>query len=128
MYDNTGNVYNVTRILTPESTLDVAAYKGYSPLFLSYVVVLCSFFRHGLDECSASFAVAYGMSFASITATLVHAALYFRKQIWLQVGRSLIEQPDVHARLMARYPQGLFPYNGCIPLRLTRTSSRMVVS
>jgi hypothetical protein len=68
------------------------------------------------------------MSFASITATLVHAALYFRKQIWLQVGRSLIEQPDVHARLMARYPQGLFTYNGCIPLRLTRTSSRMVVS
>jgi OPT family oligopeptide transporter len=88
MYDNTGNEYNVTRILTPESTLDVAAYKEYSPLFLS-----------------ASFAVAYGMSFASITATLVHAALYFRKQIWLQVGRSLIEQPDVHARLMSRYPQ-----------------------
>jgi hypothetical protein len=43
MYDNTGNEYNVTRILTPESTLDVAAYKEYSPLFLSYVVVLFSF-------------------------------------------------------------------------------------
>jgi len=31
--------------------------------------------------------------------------LYFRRQIWLQVWRSLSEQPDVHARLMARYKQ-----------------------
>jgi len=88
MYDNTGSEYNVSRILTAQATIDEAAYKGYSPLFIS-----------------ATFAVAYGMSFASITATLVHAALYFRRQIWLQVGRSLGEQPDVHARLMSRYPQ-----------------------
>jgi hypothetical protein len=33
-YDNTGTNYNVTRILTPEFTLDEAAYKSYSPLFL----------------------------------------------------------------------------------------------
>ncbi|KAH9994472.1 OPT oligopeptide transporter [Russula vinacea] len=68
MFDNTGGQYNVTRILTPQSTLDEAAYKEYSPLFLS-----------------ASFAMAYGLSFATITR---HC-----------------EQPDVHARLMARYPQ-----------------------
>ncbi|KAH9060711.1 oligopeptide transporter [Lactarius vividus] len=88
MYDNTGAQYNVSRILSPQATLDEDAYKGYSPLFLS-----------------ASFAIAYGTSFASITATLVHSILYFRKQIWLQARRSLSEQPDVHARLMARYPQ-----------------------
>jgi len=86
MYDNTGGEYNVSRILTPEATLDEAAYKGYSPVFIS-----------------ASFAVSYGMSFAAITAILVHTVLYFRRQIWLQVWRSLSEQPDVHARLMARY-------------------------
>jgi len=113
MYDNTGSEYNVSRILTAQATIDEAAYKGYSPLFISYVVVLLSFFPHGPVDCSATFAVAYGMSFASITATLVHAALYFRRQIWLQVGRSLGEQPDVHARLMSRYPQGLFSYGGC---------------
>jgi hypothetical protein len=45
------------------------------------------------------------LSFASITATLVHAFLYFRKQIWVQARRSLHEQPDIHARLMAKYPQ-----------------------
>ncbi|KAI9437044.1 OPT oligopeptide transporter protein-domain-containing protein [Lactarius indigo] len=88
MYDNTGAQYNVSRILSPQATLDEEAYKGYSPLFLS-----------------ASFAISYGTCFASITATLVHSILYFRKQIWLQARRSLSEQPDVHARLMARYPQ-----------------------
>lgn len=85
-FDNTGREYNVSRILMPDGTLDVEGYKSYSPLFLSM-----------------TFAIAYGMSFASITATLVHSVLYFRKQIWTQARRSLHEQPDVHARLMARY-------------------------
>jgi hypothetical protein len=39
MFDNIGGQYNVSRILTPQSTLDEEAYKQYSPLFLSYVVV-----------------------------------------------------------------------------------------
>jgi OPT family small oligopeptide transporter len=87
-YDNTMQTYNVTRILTPELTLDLQAYLDYSPLFLS-----------------TTFAISYGLSFASIPATLVHCFLYFRKQIWVQARRSMHEQPDIHARLMARYPQ-----------------------
>ncbi|XP_006455006.1 oligopeptide transporter protein OPT variant 1 [Agaricus bisporus var. bisporus H97] len=87
-YDNTGNEYNVTKILTPDATLDLEAYRNYSPLFLS-----------------TTFAISYGLSFASITATLMHALLYFRKQIWIQARRSLHEQADVHARLMSRYRQ-----------------------
>jgi hypothetical protein len=43
MYDNTGGEYNVSRILTPKATLDEAAYNGYSPVFISYVVVLFAF-------------------------------------------------------------------------------------
>ncbi|KAL7278032.1 small oligopeptide transporter [Trametes coccinea BRFM310] len=87
-FDNTGAEYNVTRILTPQSTLDIQAYEQYSPLFLSTTFALC-----------------YGLSFAAIAATLVHTALYYRKQIWVQARRSLSEQPDIHARLMSRYPQ-----------------------
>lgn len=105
MYDNTGAQYNVSRILAPQATLDEEAYKLYSPLFLSYAPIRlldCQI----LMGSSTSFAMSYGTSFASITATLVHSILYFRKQIWLQARRSLSEQPDVHARLMARYPQG----------------------
>ena len=37
----------------------------------------------------------------------MHCFLYFRKQIWVQAHRSMHEQPDIHARLMARYPQGV---------------------
>ncbi|KAF7367756.1 Sexual differentiation process protein isp4 [Mycena sanguinolenta] len=87
-YDNEMNSYNVSRILTADNTVDLEAYHNYSPLFIS-----------------TTFAISYGLSFASITATLMHAFLYFRKQIWVQARRSLHEQPDIHARLMSRYPQ-----------------------
>ncbi|KAG8904835.1 hypothetical protein FRB99_001091 [Tulasnella sp. 403] len=87
-YDHFGKTYNVTRILNPDSTLNMEEYKKYSPLFLSTV-----------------FAISYGLSFASITATIVHAFLYFRKQIWTQARRSLSEQPDIHARLMSKYKE-----------------------
>ena len=36
---------------------------------------------------------------------LTFSSLYFRKQIWSQSRRALKEQKDIHARLMARYPE-----------------------
>ncbi|EIW77486.1 OPT oligopeptide transporter [Coniophora puteana RWD-64-598 SS2] len=87
-YDNTGQSYNVTRITNADASLNLTAYEGYSPLFLS-----------------TTFAMSYGLSFASITATIMHAILFFRKQIWVQSRRSIHEQPDIHARLMSRYKQ-----------------------
>ena len=60
--------------------------------------------RHITDfDVRATFAVSYGISFAAITATLTHAFLFYRKQIWSQARRSLKEQPDIHARLMSKY-------------------------
>lgn len=106
-----GKPYNLTRILNADSTFNHEAYKAYSPLFLSYA----SFFAATSQRCiltdrtatiSATFAISYGLAFASITATIVHAALYFRKPIMVHLQRSLAEQPDVHAQLMAKYPQG----------------------
>ncbi|KAJ6515696.1 OPT oligopeptide transporter [Mycena sanguinolenta] len=87
-FDNTGGTYNVTRILNADTTFDLESYEKYSPLFLS-----------------TTFAISYGLSFASITATITHAFLFFRKQIWTQSRRAMHEQPDIHARLMAVYPQ-----------------------
>ena len=49
--------------------------------------------------------MSYGLSFASITSIITHTFLYFRKQIWTQVRRSMSEQDDIHARLMSKYPQ-----------------------
>ena len=87
-YDNSGKSYNVTRVLNPDNTFNEAAYKAYSPLFLS-----------------TTFAMSYGLSFASITATLTHCFLYYRKQIWTQARRAMHEQPDIHARMMSKYKQ-----------------------
>ncbi|KAJ7058464.1 small oligopeptide transporter [Mycena amicta] len=87
-FDNTGKAYDVSQILTADNLFDEAKYKAYSPLFLS-----------------TTFAISYGLSFASITATITHAFLFFRKQIWTQARRAMHEQPDIHARLMAVYPQ-----------------------
>jgi hypothetical protein len=75
-------------VLNDDLSFNHEAYKAYSPLFLSM-----------------SFAMAYGLSFASITATLSHTFLYYRKQIWRQTRRSLSEQPDIHARLMSVYKE-----------------------
>lgn len=109
-YDNTGKRYNVTRIINPDSSFNEAAYKAYSPLYLSYVPRWSAWYRYLTNRlplllCRATFAMAYGLSFASITATLTHAFLYYRKQIWTQSRRSMSEQPDIHARLMSVYPQ-----------------------
>ncbi|KAJ2933165.1 hypothetical protein H1R20_g3881, partial [Candolleomyces eurysporus] len=87
-YDNRAKSYQVQRIVNPDATFNQEAYEAYSPLFIP-----------------TTFAISYGLSFASITATLTHAFLYFRKQIWTQARRAMHEQPDIHARLMARYTQ-----------------------
>ncbi|MCJ1429740.1 hypothetical protein MMC29_007655 [Sticta canariensis] len=87
-YDNTGSVYNVTRILTPDHLFDEAKYKAYSPLFLS-----------------TTFALAYGLSFAGISAVIVHTALFHGQEIWDRAKASKADEEDVHTRLMRKYPE-----------------------
>ncbi|KAL4962586.1 small oligopeptide transporter, OPT family [Aspergillus stella-maris] len=85
-YDNMGQVYNVTKILNPDMTLNLAKYEEYSPLFLSTTFMLC-----------------YGLSFATIIAVLFHAGLFHGKDIWARFRRVGREEEDVHGRLMARF-------------------------
>ncbi|TFK31608.1 small oligopeptide transporter [Crucibulum laeve] len=96
-YDNTGLPYNVSRVVDEDATLDVAAYNDYSPLYLP-----------------TTFAMSYGLSFLSITATITHAIIHFWKPIKLHFSRSVREQPDIHARLMSKYPQVPDWYYACI--------------
>ncbi|KAL0958799.1 hypothetical protein HGRIS_014119 [Hohenbuehelia grisea] len=97
-YDNRGREYDLQRILNKHtSSINLTAYQDYSPLFLP-----------------TTFAMSYGLSFMAITATITHALLYFWKPIQVQLRRSLREQPDIHAQLMARYPQVPGWYYGCI--------------
>lgn len=50
--------------------------------------------------------MSYALSFMAITSMITHTIIYFRKPIRVQFGRSLREQPDIHARLMSNYRQG----------------------
>ncbi|KAI1263905.1 OPT family small oligopeptide transporter [Xylariaceae sp. FL1019] len=85
-FDNTGAVYNTTRILTADKLLDVEAYHNYSPLFLSTQYALC-----------------YGLSFAAVAAVVVHVILYHGPQIKTQFQLARNQEDDVHMRLMKKY-------------------------
>lgn len=87
-YDNTGKNYNVSRVLTPEFTLNEQAYKDYSPLFLS-----------------TTFAISYGLSFAAIASLVVYTYLHHGKTIWSQYKSSTSEKPDIHMKLMGKYKE-----------------------
>jgi OPT family oligopeptide transporter len=59
-FDSDGQRYNLTRILNQKTfDIDYAAYNSYSKLYLSIF-----------------FALTYGLSFATLTATISHVALY----------------------------------------------------
>ena len=84
-YDNTGNVYNATRIVDTHGNFMVNAYKQYSPVFMP-----------------ATFALSYGLSFAVMTCLPVHIFLYY----WKDMRDALrgTAKKDIHARLLSRYP------------------------
>lgn len=88
-YDNTCAVYNISRILTPEYTLDVAKYEAYSPLFWS-----------------TTFVLQYGLSFATIIAVIVHTGLFHWKELWYRLRAVRDQEDDIHMKLMKRYKEG----------------------
>lgn len=85
VYDRYGEVYDASRILSGTS-LDVEKYKAYSPAYLP-----------------STFALVYGLSFASLTCVLVHVALWHYHDI-IDGYRGTGEE-DVHARLNKSYKQ-----------------------
>jgi len=87
-FDNTGNPYNLSRIINKDGTFNLQAYQAYSPLFIS-----------------ASFVITYGLVFASFTATATHVLLYYHEHIRTYARRTYSVQPDIHARLMSVYKE-----------------------
>ncbi|PWN48308.1 OPT oligopeptide transporter, partial [Violaceomyces palustris] len=87
-YDRYGHQYNVTRIAPDHIHLDKEAYESYSPLYLSAGLIVC-----------------YFSGFAVLTSVLVHTALYHGKSIMNGLRFSQVEEDDVHAKFMRKYPQ-----------------------
>lgn len=69
VYDNMMQPYNVSRILTPEVTLDMQAYNSYSPLFMSYVPILPLVVSEALHSRTfrTCFAISYGYVYPATT-------------------------------------------------------------
>lgn len=84
--DHFGKKYNISRILTPEHVVSPLAYEEYSPLFLS-----------------TSFALAYGVSFATIAALVSHTYLFHGGEIWRRWKARDGELDDIHMKLMRKY-------------------------
>jgi OPT family oligopeptide transporter len=86
VYDNTAQVYNVSRVMNADNSFNLTAYEQYSPAYLP-----------------ATYAFVYGISFAAVTALPVHIYLWHGTQIWdAFMGRTKL---DIHARLMRLYPR-----------------------
>ncbi|CDK24233.1 unnamed protein product [Kuraishia capsulata CBS 1993] len=85
-YDRFQKTYNVSRIINSDLSLNLEKYKEYSPLYLS-----------------TTFAVFYGMSFASFTSTIVHAVLFHGADVVATIREWKNMKPDVHSRLMKQY-------------------------
>ncbi|KAL1566959.1 oligopeptide transporter [Salvia divinorum] len=86
-FDNMGQRYNITRVINQATfSLDMDGYNAYSKLHLS-----------------AFFAFTYGIGFATLSATIVHVALYHGKTIWdLWIKTKSNVKLDVHTRIMKK--------------------------
>ncbi|CAG8951745.1 hypothetical protein HYFRA_00005547 [Hymenoscyphus fraxineus] len=74
VFDNTGNIYNVSKILTPDFLFDKEAYHNYSRVYLPITYVL-----------------SYGLQFAALASLLTHTACWHGSDIWKQWKTSLKE-------------------------------------
>ena len=80
VFDNTGKVYEVGRILTSDFLFDKVAYKTYSRVFLP-----------------ATYVLSYGVQFAGLAALLTHTACWHGKDIWQTWQKALREVKEEDA-------------------------------
>ncbi|KAI3883056.1 hypothetical protein MKX03_034262 [Papaver bracteatum] len=91
VFTSTGESYNLSRAFNADTfQFDQVGYDAYSPVYLSIF-----------------FAFAYGLSFATLTATLSHVALFHGRtnaKMWRQTRAAVHDNiGDVHNRLMRSY-------------------------
>jgi OPT family small oligopeptide transporter len=86
LFDNTQSPYVVRNILGADFTFDIEKYKAYSPLFLA-----------------PTFALNYGLSFAALTASLVHTILHRGKILVRQFREASSQTEDIHFNMIKKY-------------------------
>ena len=87
-FDNTGQSYNITRVVDDNLDFVLSKYQEYSPMYISM-----------------SYSLTYGLSFAAVTAIIVHTYLYHGTEIWAKFRDSRHGGEDIHRRLMHAYKE-----------------------
>ncbi|RJE20624.1 oligopeptide transporter [Aspergillus sclerotialis] len=87
-FGNTGQSYNVTRVVDDNLNFVLSKYQEYSPMYISM-----------------SYSLTYGLSFAALTAIIVHNYLYYGTEIWAKFRDSRHGGEDIHRRLMHAYKE-----------------------
>lgn len=87
-YDRFAQPYDTDRVLNPDKTLNTTAYAEYSPLYIP-----------------VSFVMTYLIAFILTTAMVVATILDHGKEILRAMRQQNVEDDDVHARLMRKYPE-----------------------
>ncbi|KAH8651915.1 OPT oligopeptide transporter protein-domain-containing protein [Tricladium varicosporioides] len=111
VFDNTGKVYDVSKILTPDFLFDREAYHNYSRVYLPITYVL-----------------SYGLQFAALASLLSHTACWHGKDIWKQWKASLKGVEAESKGTYAEVPNGNPPptvLNGHQRRRLSRSDSQL---
>uniref|UniRef100_M8BF77 Oligopeptide transporter 4 n=1 Tax=Aegilops tauschii TaxID=37682 RepID=M8BF77_AEGTA len=86
LFMSNGTDYDIDAIVNKQFELD---YDAYNEL--------------GRVNISTFFALAYGLSFATIAATISHVGLFYGKEISQRFRVSRREDPDIHTKLMRTY-------------------------
>lgn len=79
VFDNTGNMYDVSKILTQDFLFDKEAYDRYSRVYLPITYVL-----------------SYGVQFAALAALVTHTVCWHGKDIWRQSKEAYKERDEKH--------------------------------
>jgi hypothetical protein len=88
-YDRFGEPYNISVIFNPQThSFDLQQYNAYSALYLP-----------------GPYAMVYLLAFAVSSCVIVHTLLYHGKSIINGIKRIQLEEDDIHAKLMRRYPE-----------------------
>lgn len=105
VFDNTGQQYDVSKILTKDFLFDREAYHNYSRVYMPITYVL-----------------SYGLQFAALASLLTHTACWHGKDIWRQWKRSLKEVGDIGKGTYQAVP-GTVAGGSVTPRRLRRSDS-----
>lgn len=99
-YDRFGSVFDVSRVTDNNSGTIIFNAEKYNEYSIEYI--------------PTALAISYFLSFASVTAVVVHVALFDGKMLLRQMRSTPLQDTDIHMRLMSKYKESPFWWYGLL--------------